>query len=173
MKSNILIVILIVTAIVLGVKIIDPSWLQMPTFEKDVSKSEPKQESSQSEYPAIPIREDLTEEEKDLLTVPSSDAPKDEIEAHIALGAKLAKEAEVLEITDCEPKPLVFKVKEKAMFKVFNKDDIDHTLTIDPEHKYPLPRQETTEIKADFGKPPGLYGYVCEGVGLTGFIFVY
>jgi len=173
MKSNILIVILIVTAIVLGVKIIDPSWLQMPTFEKDVSKSEPKQESSQSEYPAIPIREDLTEEEKDLLTVPSSDAPKDEIEAHIALGAKLAKEAEVLEITDCEPKPLVFKVKEKAMFKVFNKDDIDHTLIIDPEHKYPLPRQETTEIKADFGKPPGLYGYVCEGVGLTGFIFVY
>jgi len=172
MKTNLLIIILAITAIVLGVLIIKPSGLKMPIFEKDLLKSEPKQDSSQSEYPPVPIREDLTEEEKDLLTVPSSDASKEEIEEHIALGAKLAKEAEVLEITDCEPKPLVLKVKEKAMFKVFNKDEIDHTLIIDSEHKYALPAQETTEIKADFGKPPGLYGYVCEGVGLTGFIFV-
>lgn len=163
MKSNILIAILSVTAIVLGVLIIKPSGLKLPSFENKVSKSE-------LERKAIPA--DLTEEEKDLLTVPSSDASKEEIEAHIALGAKLAKEAEVLEITDCEPKPLVLKVKEKAMFKVFNKDNIDHTLIIDPEHKYALSAQKTTEIKADFGKPPGLYGYVCEGVGITGFIFV-
>jgi len=163
MKSNLLIIILVITAVVLGVFIIKPSGLKLPSFENKVSKSEPKQN-------AIPAN--LTEEEKKLLAVPPPDAQRAEIEAHIALGAKLAKEADVLEVTDCKPKPLVFKVKEKRNFKVLNKDKIDHTLIIDEEHKYAIASEETTEIKADFGKPPGLYGYVCEGVGLTGFIFV-
>lgn len=162
MKSNLLIIILVITTLTLGVFIINPSGLKSPSFENKASKSEAR---------LIPA--DLSEEEKKLLTVPSPDASKEEINAHIALGANLAKEADILEISDCKPKPLVLRVKEKAMFKVSNKDDTNYTLIIDEEHKYTISAKETTEIKADFGKPPGLYGYVCEGVGLTGFIFVY
>lgn len=163
MKSNLLIIVLVITALVLGVFIIKPSGLKLPSFENKASKLEPEQN-------AIPAN--LTEEEKKLLTVPPPEAERSEIETHLALGAKLAKKADVLEITNCKPKPLVFKVKEKRNFKVLNKDKIDHTLIIDEEHKYAIAAGETKQIKADFGKPPGLYGYVCEGVGLTGFIFV-
>lgn len=166
MKTNLLITILVVTALTLGIFIINPSGFKLPSFEK---KKSPNPTPSTSRL----LPTNLTEEEKKLLTVPPPDASKAEIEAHIALGAKLAEEGNVLEITDCKPKPLVFKVKEKTNFKVSNKDKIDHTLIIDDDHKYPIPAKETSQIRADFGKPPGLYGYVCEGVGLTGFIFVY
>lgn len=173
MKSNLLIIVLVVTALTLGVFIINPSGLKLPSFENKASKSELEQDSVPDTPKSRLMPANLTEEEKKLLTVPSPDASEEEINAHIALGEKLAKEGDTLEITDCKPKPLVLRVKEKTNFKVLNNDKIDHTLIIDDDHKYPISAGETTEIKADFGKPPGLYGYVCEGVGLTGFIFVY
>ncbi len=173
MKSNLLIIVLVITALTLGVLIIKPSGLKLSSFENKTPKSELKRDSVPDASTTRLIPANLSKEEKKLLTVPPPDASEEEINAHIAIGEKLAKEADILEITDCKPKPLVLKVKEKTNFKVLNNDKIDHTLIIDEEHKYPILGGETTEIRADFGKPPGLYGYVCEGVGLTGFIFVY
>ncbi len=115
---------------------------------------------------------DLTDDEKALLSPPGPDAPSAERDKHDALAAKLSKESDTLDITNCRSNPLVLRARINQNLQVKNKDSIDRKLIFDDTHKYTISKNTTTSIKVDFGKRAGLYGYICEGVGLTGFILV-
>lgn len=153
-----LIIILLVVALVLGQAIYKQHNPQpLPPSKPDVPKLMPP---------------DLTADEKAVLIPPSPDAPSAEREKHDALAAKLAKESDSLDITNCHSNPLVLRIKINKNLKVKNSDNIDRKLIFDDTHEYLISKNSTTTVKVDFGKGAGLYGYICEGIGLTGFILV-
>lgn len=151
-----LIIILLVVALLLGQAIYKQHMPQPP--------AEPV-------APSL-IPSDLTEDEKAVLNPPSPDAPAAEREKHDALAEKLSKESDSLDITNCRSNPLVLRIKNNENLKVKNSDNIDRNLIFDDTHKYQIAKNSTTNLKVDFGHGVGLYGYVCQGVGLTGFILV-
>lgn len=155
-----LIIILIVVAVVLGLAIYKqhkPQPSVLPPTESTVPKL---------------MSPDLTQDEKAVLNPPSPDAPAAEKDIHDALAAKLSKESDSLDITNCRSDPLVVRIKINENLKVKNNDNIDRKLIIDDTHIYEIAKNSTTSIKVDFGHGVGLYGYICEGIGLTGFILV-
>ena len=160
--QGLLTIILIAIALVLGYAIYSQRIANQPKLTP---------ERSLSPSPKL-LPSELTEQEKTLLNPPSSDAPQEERDKHDALAAKLSKESDSLDITDCHSNPLVVRAKINQDLTLKNKEDIDRKLIFDADHQYSIPKNSTTTIKVDFGKGPGLYGYVCEGVGLTGFILV-
>lgn len=115
---------------------------------------------------------ELTEDEKAVLAPPSPDASAEERDKHTSLATKLSKESDNLDITNCSSNPLVLRIKNNKNLKVKNSDDVPHMLILDDSHKYQIAKNSTTDLKVDFGHGIGLYGYICEGVGLTGFILV-
>src|SRR3989344_1909630 len=112
----------------------------------------------------------LTEEEKFILTPPSADASTSAKQKHAEAVAKLAKDGSLVEIKDCQPSPLVLNIKQDSEFKINNKDNITHKIVIDSEHIYEIPAMGSLSIKARFKYGTGDYGYVCEDVGLVGFL---
>lgn len=153
-----LIIILLVPAIILGQAIYKQHNPQ-PSSRSVVSSSK-----------LMPT--DLTEDEKAVLHPPSLDAPSTEKEKHDALAVKLSKEGDSLDITNCGSNPLVLRIEINENLKVKNSDNIDRKLIFDDTHEYQIAKNSTTNLKVDFGHGVGLYGYICEGVGLTGFILV-
>ena len=135
------------------------------------SKESLPKETNSSNLPKL-LPSDLTEDEKAVLNPPSPDAPAAEREKHDALAAKLAKESDSLDITNCRSKPLVLRIKINKNLKVKNSDNIDRKLIFDDTHKYQIAKNSTINLNVDLGHGVGLYGYICEGVGLTGFILV-
>jgi len=154
---------LVLIAIVLGYAIYQQSLSSPATIDESPVSSKKN---------IKPLPPDLSEDEKALLTPPSPDAPQSEKEEHDALAAKLSKESDVLDITNCRSNPLVLRAKINQNLKVENKDNIDRKLIFDDAHQYLILKNGAATVKVDFGKGAGLYGYVCEGVGLTGFILV-
>lgn len=157
-------IILLVIAVVLGQAIYKQ---YKPQIANEPSL---KQKDSSSLLKLIPS--DLTEDEKAVLKPPPPNAPVAEREKHDALATKLSKESDSLDVTNCRSNPLVLRIKINENLKVKNNDNIDRKLIIDDAHIYEIAKNSTTSIKVNFGHGAGLYGYVCEGIGLTGFILV-
>ena len=158
-----LIIILLIVALFLGQAI----------YKQRSMPSPPKPASQHvSSYSPKLMPSDLTREEKDVLTPPSASASQEEKDKHDALAAKLSKESETLDIANCRPNPLVLRIKINQNLKIKNNENIDHKLIFDDTHQYKILKNSTTTVETDFGHGAGLYGYVCEGVGLTGFILV-
>lgn len=157
----ILTIILIIVALVLGYLIYLQRFPNHPSAPKPTLTSLPKL-----------LPSDLTEEERILLIPPATDAPRFEKDKHDALAEKLSKESDTLDITNCRSNPLVLRARINQNLTVKNEENLDRKLIFDDDHQYPIPKNSTTTLKVDFGKGVGLYGYVCEGVGLTGFILV-
>jgi len=159
-----LIIILLAVALVLGQAIYKQQSPQP-------SKESLPRETNSSNLPKL-LPPDLTADEKAVLNPPSPDAPAAEREKHSALAAKLSKESDSLDITNCRSNPLVLRIKINKNLIVKNSGNIDRKLIFDDTHKHQIAKNSTTNIKVDFGHGVGLYGYICEGVGLTGFILV-
>lgn len=162
-KQFLLIIILLIIAVVLGYAIYKQQDPKSPSVP-DVSIPTPSVSTQ--------ISSALNADEKAVLNPPPSDASPAEREEHDALAAKLSKESDNLDITNCRPNPLVLRIQINKNLKVKNSDNINHKLIFDDTHQYQIPKNSTIDIKVDFGHGAGLYGYVCEGVGLTGFILV-
>ena len=112
--------------------------------------------------PAPRERTDLTDEEKQALNPPRPDASDERIQ-YAELISRLAQEADVLVVNNCEPSPVVMLVKAGGTIKVINENTLDHSIVIDPEHVYSVPAEGQAVIDTDeFGKGPGIYAYGCD-----------
>ena len=160
-SSKFKVIILILVALILGYAI----------YNQQKAKTSPApstRESSQSQI----IPSTLTEDEKFILNPPSEDASQSAKDKHRDTVAKLAKEGSKLEIKDCKPDILVLQAKQGSPITIQNKDSVPHKIIFDSEHYYGVEANGKTTIKAEFKYGTGDYGYVCEGVGLTGFLHI-
>lgn len=148
-KMNIAVVFLIVVAVMLGYMI----------FQQSRPKSTDRIEKAGA---AQALFQDLADKERAVLNVPSQDSTQEEKQQHFELVLRIAKEADYLDISQCIPSPVVFKVKNDERFTVKNPDAVEHTIGLDPDHIFSVPAQSTKTIVADFGHGAGLYGYGCD-----------
>lgn len=158
-SSNILIVILIGSALLLGYAIYNQYQQKLST--NSTKPSQPK---------LLPTN--LTDDERFILSPPSADASRSAKDKHAQTMAKLAKVGDSIEINDCQPTPLVIQVKEGSNLKIVNKDQTAHKITFDDEHIYKIGAKDDLTIKAEFKYKAGDYGYICEGLGLVGFVHI-
>lgn len=144
--------------------------LIVAVYNKQNTKSYHSSTNSPSNKQLLPS--DLTYEERFILTPPDKDATQEAKKAHAQVVANLAKEAKYLEIKDCKPNPLVLKIKEGSQFEIRNMDNVKVKIIIDSLHSYDIPPNGNKTITAQFKYGTGDYGYVCERVGLVGFLHV-
>ena len=150
-------------AILLAIAIFNQQKAKLSTLNSAFSPSPSAQSST---YPQ------MTDDERLILYPPAVDASKSAKQKHAQTVKKLAKEGSILEIKNCQPTPLVLQVKIGSKFIVKNSDSVAHTILIDEEHQYQIPANGNIEVTAQFKYGTGDYGYVCQGVGLTGFLHV-
>ncbi len=111
--------------------------------------------------------------EKEYLFSIKNDAPEAEKQRHFFYATSISKVSEFLNLTNCNPDPLVIKVKNGAILKLKNDGDAELSIGIDASHIYVVPAKSVKEIKADLGKGTGLYGYGCNASKTpAGMIFV-
>ena len=153
---NIILGALVVAAIVLGYILIKGSGGKEKTPE------------SETTAPAA----SLLEEEQKVLATPPPDASNEEKDRHFQLALKLATEAEALDVTGCQSKPVVMKTTQKGV-RVKNNDAVDHEIVFDAEKRFKIPAEGSVNLTGLFDKGPGLYGYGCDSSPTaTGLFFV-
>lgn len=163
MKRNSKVLILIGIATLLGIAI----------FNQQKVKSSPTPTASPSPSPQLrPLPLNLTDDERFILNPPSVEASRSALNKHAQTVKKLAKIGDLLELKDCQPTPLALEVKQGSEFKIKNEDSVSHNIIFDEEHIYKIPANGSLTIKAKFKYGTGDYGYVCEEVGLVGFLHV-
>ncbi len=160
--KNIKFIILVGITLLLGVAIFNQQNAKL--------SQSPSPSPSKSEKQLLPSN--LTDDKRFILNPPSAEASRAAKDKHMQIVAKLAKVGDILEIKDCQPNPLVLQVKQGSEFKIKNNDNVKHKIIFDEENKYKIPANGQLTIKADFKYGSGDYGYVCEGVGLVGFLHV-
>ncbi len=156
--------ILVVLALVLGFALAKQKGLI-----GDTSNNQPEA-SANLQTKVAPVNSSA--DEQALLHPPSADASASAKESHAALVARLAKAAPFLEIKDCKPSTLVLQVKQGADLEIRNADSVKHSLIFDEENTIEIEANEKKMVKVDFKYGPGDYGYVCEGLGLVGFLHI-
>jgi hypothetical protein len=113
----------------------------------------------------------LTQDQKFILGLNKSDASAKK--ANYDLISRTAQESKILEIKDCEVRPVVLKVKLGASFKAINHDLTDHVIATDIEHRYRVPAGQGVDLLADFGHGNGIYSLTCDNSdSLSGLFFV-
>lgn len=113
-----------------------------------------------------------SQEITNVLNTPPQDASREEKQEHFQLALSMAEEADFLDISGCEPKPLVLSLKESETFSVKNTDSIPHVIRLSAETAFTIEANGTTELKADFEHGPGMYGYGCDDGGRTAGLFI-
>lgn len=134
-------------------------------------KSRVSQTPNQS-YFSKPSDSNLTDPKNFLLNPPKEGSSKDLFQAHAQIVATYANEAKFLEIKDCKPNPLVLKVKQGSKFEIKNMDNVKRKIIIDSQHFYDIEANDSRTITAQFKYGTGDYGYVCDEVGIVGFLHV-
>lgn len=162
-----LIIILAVIAVILAIAIFReaipkrarPTRQEPPTQQiSPAPSSAPNASSPEEKQQLLGIRQDSSEEEK---------------KRHADLVQRLARDAAYLDITDCDPQPIVMRLKDGGEFTVKNSDAGEREIGIDPQHIYTIPGRGERKIKVDFGHGPGVYGYGCnKSSGAVGMFLV-
>ena len=114
----------------------------------------------------------LTEDEKFMLNPPAANASSSAKEKHKIIVASLARESERIDLKNCKPNPLVVKTTLGSQIKIINKDSEKRKIIIDSKNIFNIAPGEEKVIKTKFKYGTGDYGYVCEGVGIVGFLHV-
>jgi hypothetical protein len=159
-KQPIILIVLSLAAVVLAVNLYKQKAEVPPT----------ENQNQPSGMQLLP--ESLTEDERILLSPPPAEASQGAKDLHKATVAKLAKSAPYLEIKDCKPNPLVLEIKQGADLEIRNNDSVKRKLIFDEENSTEIEPNNKTTIKVEFKYGSGDYGFVCEGVGLTGFLHI-
>lgn len=149
------------------------AFLGVAIFNQQKIKSSPSPTVSPTPSPQLrPLPPNLTDDERFILNPPNEDASRSAKQQHAKTVAKLAKVGNTLELNDCQPTPLVLEVKQGSEFKIKNNDTTPINIIFDEEHVYKIPSNGDLEILAQFKYGPGDYGYVCDKVGLVGFLHI-
>lgn len=163
------VIVLAVIAIVLGYKIYQQTLANktVSTTEQPQSKTKPQPTSRQITIPATPqTQQPSAAEVAEVLKFPGPNATEVERKKHSDLVNKLGNQfggATFLDISGCNPNPVVYRVKQGSSFKVKNSDQIEHTIYTDPirQTKISANSEQTVESK-NIGVNNGDYGYNCD-----------
>ena len=111
-----------------------------------------------------------------VLDFPNVNTTEEDRSAHYDLAVSQSVAADELNITNCEPSPLVLEVVDGSEFGIKNDGNQDITIRFDIDVFFTIPAGDTLTAEANFGFGEGLYGYGCEGVpnegGVSGLVLV-
>lgn len=172
--GTIVLVLLLIASIVLGYVLYQRlTATPTATQQEEISpETEPLGSPSESSPSARIYSESylatLTPDERSVLALKRD---SESMKANQELINKVAKTAEVLDISQCEPVPLVFKIDESAQFQIKNNDSVEHRIVIGSSFKKVIPAGSTETATADFGHSFGVYGATCDEKD-SGFVVV-
>jgi len=155
------IVVLALIAVVLGYKIYQQTALKGPPVQSIQSVVKPTPTTTVKQSSKTTSNE--ISENNILQSSPGPNSSDEEKNKFLDAVKRLAKETAVLDITKCQPQPVVFKMRKAAQLQVRNNNNIEHTIIIDSEHQYSIPPNSTKTINTGLGV--GSPGYRCGGVG--------
>lgn len=172
-KNNIILIILVIAALILGVKVLQKFFpgFQLPKINKEsvLNSSKPQANTDKNNggkgtlLPIPDFVKKLSPDEQKVWNVPAPSAPDAVKSAHFELASKIAQKAEFIDVSECPiVKPLVFKNVLGAEVVLKNNSSEEHTVNINNKTSYTVPANGSTTIKTDFIIGPGLYGYGCD-----------
>lgn len=155
---NILTLVLLVIAFVVGYKIYQTSSTSTP--EDFTSPNAQVQNNSDA-----PV--------DDVLVTPLRTDSDDRKKQYEELVRSKAEDADIIQIKDCKPEPLVTKVADKAPVTIRNNSTKDHIFTSYDGKESTLPAGKETKLDLTFGFGPGVYAYGCDkSAGPVGILLV-
>ncbi len=165
--KKVIIIVLAVTAIILGVLIYKQ---KVPKVEISASLNSNDQGARVS-LPSF-IKADGTpdlQKAKLYLSAISGSSSDEEKARHYEYAVSIAKPSEYLNVTSCENvEPLVLQVVEGVAIHLKNESDADVHVSINSKPPSIVKAQSTTLLNASFSDGPGLYGYGCQSSGIEG-----
>lgn len=158
------ITILAVIAVFLGYRIYQKQTeVALPPSKNIQTQDIPSPKGSVDKVTSVSNLE--SNERQEVLNFPSSNASAEEKKKHSDLVNKLGNQsgATTLNISGCNPTPIVSRVKQGSSFKIENPDQLDHTIYANPAKKIVIKgNSESTLSTSDFGSSLGDYGYNCD-----------
>jgi len=144
---NITIIVLLAIAVILGYKIYKVKGFKIPSDQSFQSSPTPT----------------VNPEEKEVLNFPEPSASNEEKKKHSQLVLKLAKETDTIDITNCQPEPLVVYLDrgDKLTFK--NQDEEPHKIKWGGKDTEITNGMTVISASQVFGSEVGDYGYLCDG----------
>ena len=100
-----------------------------------------------------------------IFDVPPPNASQEEKELYGQLLLQHAVQSEKIVLTSCNPDPFVTTLPADGSITIENPEDIDHTIIINPEEQFVIPKNSQKVVTIQF--PPGIniLGYGCDGTG--------
>lgn len=143
------IAVLVVIAVVLGYQI----------YQQQTGYNTPEQNNQQYVTPQVPINTQQTNQPaiESLLKrfVAPHNSPEEKAKFFSDLNA-VAKETDLLSVTNCKPNPSVLKVKKGSSFKITNEDNRSITLGI-IEQNIIINSKSTVTVEANWEGATGLH----------------
>lgn len=163
------IAVLAAIAVILGYKIYQQQRAYQQVGLTNQSSQPTKQPSgvraSPKASPSPQAQQPSAAEVAKVLKFPGANATEAERKNHSDLVNKLGNQfggAAFLDISGCNPNPVVYRVKQGGTFKVKNSDQTDHTIYTSIRNTIPANSEKTLESKT-IGDNMGAYGYGCDG----------
>ncbi|MCH7730570.1 hypothetical protein IID21_03530 [Patescibacteria group bacterium] len=159
------------TLILIGILVVVGGVLGYAIYQSGAAKR--GQPASTTQTPATSttgttttsVSRTLTADEQAVLSFPGSNASEAERQRHSDLVNKLGNESgyAFLDITGCQPLPVVYRVKQNGTFVVKNTSSIEHTIQLDRATTIPAASEKTLKVSEAIGENLGNYGYSCDG----------
>lgn len=104
----------------------------------------------------------LTPEEKEAMDTPNQGDSEEIKRAFQGKVEKAAKDADTIDIANCQPRPPIAKMKQNATFTFKNSDTTDHIVAFSQEKSYTVKKNSSVTVTADFLQGPGIFGFGCD-----------
>ena len=147
--------VLAVLAIAVGAAI-----YQQQTGSKRSSTNQQEYNSSKSVGSQSAFQSQSTEEINLIKAAPHSSTSNEERRAYREKLEPFAKDADVIEITNCVLSPLIVKTEDKKSYQLKNNDSVEHTVIVNIT-ELKLPANET--ISFAMGQYNGFMNFSCVG----------
>ncbi|HYE22297.1 MAG TPA: hypothetical protein VD998_01765 [Verrucomicrobiae bacterium] len=155
-KQKIIIVVLLLLVAILGIS----AFKKAGNKTEDKNSGNPQQNNSNSDQtdnldPSTISFEDLLAQD------PGPQGTPEEINEFASKVAAVAKQADVLNVTNCKPNPQVMSVRQGQEFRIKNDGTGEHKIYHTQGINLTIPPKSNNTYKPVF-KSPGMYGYLCD-----------
>lgn len=162
--SNDILVILLVTALVLGYLLYQKVHTKPQMFLQD---QEIENGTSEPVVQYIPVDPSglppLSEDEQAVLNPPSTGATEEEFRAHALRVEKMGMASGELGIgAGCRISPIVLKTQLGKEMTFKNYDTVPHTIFFNERLSFAVPANASITVPVGFEKGAGIYGYGCD-----------
>lgn len=132
------------------------------TSTKSNSTPQPKQKVTGTQTKDPSWYASLNPEQRYLLNTNISSLSQEQKKIYTTSVRKFAKDDTELVIDkECQPTPLVLRLKNGSEFKITNKDSVPHKISLTADKIFMLTANDSSATKADIGL--GVYTYGCDG----------